>query len=180
MKANTMILAVLLFISALGNILLVINPENASKVHNLMLGASTSSSKSSPVLNIPAKPVVVVKKYVLEVEVERSNDLIISDSGYNGNYLAVFVLKTKNISKKPQTLYTKDFYLVDEEGNEYLPDFERFNRAYGNFYNLDLNPGVTKSMEAVNFIIPSDSKKKYTLCTNKDYIKLTTSKNEKK
>ena len=73
MKANTIILAVLLFISVLGNILLVINPENASKIYNLTLGASTSSSKSSPVLNIPAKPVVVVKEYVLEVEVERFN-----------------------------------------------------------------------------------------------------------
>ena len=35
MKTNTMILAVLLFISVLGNILLIINPENVSKVHNL-------------------------------------------------------------------------------------------------------------------------------------------------
>ncbi len=64
-KTNTKILAALLFISVLGNVLFVSNPENASKVHNLMLGESTSSSKSSPVLNIPSNPIVAAKEYKL-------------------------------------------------------------------------------------------------------------------
>lgn len=181
MKANTMILAVLLFISALGNILLVINPENASKVHNLTLGKSTSNSAPSSEVNKSSKPIIVVKDYFVEVQIENHEKFSMKyEEGYKGNDLYSFCVNIKNISKKPQTIYMDDFVLMDEDGNEYSPQYDYYKRGYDAFFRFELNPRTSKRGISVNFIIPSDSKKKYTLCTNKDYIKLTTSKNGKK
>lgn len=73
-----------------------------------------------------------------------------------------------------------DFVLMDEDGNEYSPAYDYYKRGYDAFFRFELNPGTSKRGISVNFIIPSNSKKKYSLSTNKDYIKLTTSKNGKK
>lgn len=168
MKTNTTILAVLLFISVLGNILLVINPENASKIHNLTLGMERTKVTSSVT---PSKPVIIVKDYVFDVKDVDTYKLIISSAGNSKNILLVHELEIKNISKNPQTIHYKDFELVDEEGNLYLTTFEYTHRSFDHFFDLELNPGTSRGWVAVGFIVPDNPTKKYTLRTNKDYIK---------
>ncbi len=176
MKTNTKILAILLFISVLGNILLVINPENASKVHNLTVEKKGTKSISLP---LPSKP-IIVKDYVFEVRDVKTYELIISSAGNTGNRLLVHELEIKNISKSPQTIRFDDFELVDEEENLYLTTLDYTHRSFDHFYNLKLNPGTSRDWVAVGFMVPDNPTKKYSLRTNKDNIKLTNSKGSKK
>ena len=103
MKTNTKILAILLFISLLGNILLVINPENASKVHNLAQIENISKGESKKVF-----------------EIKLLDTKITGNDRENVSY-ETWTIKVSNVSNEEQTFLTRDFVLIDQDGRKFSP-----------------------------------------------------------
>ena len=103
MKTNTKILAILLFISLLGNILLVINPENASKVHNLAQIENISKEESKKVF-----------------EIKLLDTKITGNDRENVSY-ETWTIKVSNVSNEEQTFLTRDFVLIDQDGRKFSP-----------------------------------------------------------
>ena len=103
MKTNTKILAILLFISVLGNILLVINPENASKVHNLAQIENISKGESKKVF-----------------EIKLLDTKITGNDRENVSY-ETWTIKVSNVSNEEQTFLTRDFVLIDQDGRKFSP-----------------------------------------------------------
>lgn len=151
MKTNTMILAVLLFISVLGNILLIINPENVSKVHNLT-SMHTSNATSH-------EKTTTISENIFEI-----TDIEIIKDKYRGILPSIDVVlihfSCKNMTKTMQTFYMDYLYLEDEDGNVYKHtyDIAFTGNTYKQFFDLEINPSfIEKGLGAI-YKIPDPNK----------------------
>ena len=136
MKTNTKILAILLFISLLGNILLVINPENASKVHNLAQIENISKGESKKVF-----------------EIKLLDTKITGNDRENVSY-ETWTIKVSNVSNEEQTFLTRDFVLIDQDGRKFSPMEVRGAEGF------NINPGL-ETEYAIMFMTPSDVLESY-------------------
>ena len=136
MKTNTKILAILLFISVLGNILLVINPENASKVHNLAQIENISKGESKKVF-----------------EIKLLDTKITGNDRENVSY-ATWTITVSNVSNEEQTFLTRDFVLIDQDGRKFSPMEVRGAEGF------NINPGL-ETEYAIMFMTPSDVLESY-------------------
>ncbi|KKB55159.1 DUF4352 domain-containing protein [Parabacteroides gordonii] len=136
MKTNTKILAILLFISVLGNILLVINPENASKVHNLAQIENISKGESKKVF-----------------EIKLLDTKITGNDRENVSY-ETWTIKVSNVSNEEQTFLTRDFVLIDQDGRKFSPMEVRGAEGF------NINPGL-ETEYAIMFMTPSDVLESY-------------------
>ena len=136
MKTNTKILAILLFISVLGNILLVINPENASKVHNLAQIENISKEESKKVF-----------------EIKLLDTKITGNDRENVSY-ETWTIKVSNVSNEEQTFLTRDFVLIDQDGRKFSPMEVRGAEGF------NINPGL-ETEYAIMFMTPSDVLESY-------------------
>ncbi|WP_278622915.1 hypothetical protein [Parabacteroides gordonii] len=136
MKTNTKILAILLFVSVLGNILLVINPENASKVHNLAQIENISKGESKKVF-----------------EIKLLDTKITGNDRENVSY-ETWTIKVSNVSNEEQTFLTRDFVLIDQDGRKFSPMEVRGAEGF------NINPGL-ETEYAIMFMTPSDVLESY-------------------
>ena len=136
MKTNTKILAILLFISVLGIILLVINPENASKVHNLAQIENISKGESKKVF-----------------EIKLLDTKITGNDRENVSY-ETWTIKVSNVSNEEQTFLTRDFVLIDQDGRKFSP------REVRGAEGFNINPGL-ETEYAIMFMTPSDVLESY-------------------
>lgn len=136
METNTKILAILLFVSVLGNILLVINPENASKVHNLAQIENISKGESKKVF-----------------EIKLLDTKITGNDRENVSY-ETWTIKVSNVSNEEQTFLTRDFVLIDQDGRKFSPMEVRGAEGF------NINPGF-ETEYAIMFMTPSDVLESY-------------------
>lgn len=136
MKTNTKILAILLFVSVLGNILLVINPENASKVHNLAQIENISKGESKKVF-----------------EIKLLDTKITGNDRENVSY-ETWTIKVSNVSNEEQTFLTRDFVLIDQDGRKFSPMEVRGAEGF------NINPGL-ETEYAIMFMTPPDVLESY-------------------